>query len=153
MHTGKVYDFSITMKVKNALQVSFLFQTEMLSVFPSRKYSLERIRRLNKHLCLSRVHPKVLKNFFWKWFLSLQVTLGWVILTWAMWKFTATFCNCKFCSTELNLDYSDNKILQLQDLWSMRRRKNLWTACYWQEDTWTFPLLWQICQIWIIHLF
>lgn len=104
--------------------------------------------------CWIRIHSNVLRSFFWKWVLSLQVTLGWVILTWVMWKFTATFYNCKFCSTELKLDYSDNKILWLQDLWSLIGiEENLLTTCCWQEDTWPIPLPWQICQIWIIHLF
>lgn len=159
----QLYDCNLIMRMKNGLQVFFSFsfgkklsqyQTKILKVSPTRKYSLGRISRLNKHMCWSRTYSKVLRSFFWKWFLSLQVTLGWAILTWVMWKFTATFYNCKFCSTELKLDYSDNRILWLKDLWSMiGMEENLLTTCCWQEDTWPIPLPWQICQIWIIHLF
>lgn len=67
----------------------------------------------------SRIHSKVMRSCFWKCFLSLQITLGWIIFTWVVSKFTAALYNCKLCSTELKLDYSDNKILSLKDLWSM----------------------------------
>lgn len=53
-------------------------------------------------------------NFFWayrprwdEWYLHV------------MSKFTTAFYNCKFCSTELKLDYLDNQILSLKDLLTM----------------------------------
>lgn len=115
------YNSKLLMRIKNVLQVFFSwsfgkklshYQTEMLKVFPTRKNSLGRISRLKKHVDWSRTQSKVLGSFLWRWFLSLQITWR-VILTWVKWKFTATFYNCKFCSTELKLGYSDNKILWL----------------------------------------
>lgn len=153
-----VHPGSLIMRMRNGLQSSFSFslgkklsnyQTKILKCLPSGRIVLQGSASSPSTQC--RIHPKVLRSCFWKCFLSLHITLGWMIFTWVMSKFTAAFYNCKFCSTELKLDYSDNKILSLKDLLTMiRMEENLLFLLI--GRTWAILLPWQIFQIWIIYL-
>lgn len=108
------FQFSISFSLGKKLSN---YQTKMLKCLPSGRIVLKGSAGSTSTQC--RIHPEVLRSCFWKCFLSLQIMLGWVIFIWVMSKFTAAFHNCKFCSTELKLDYSDNKILSLKDLLTM----------------------------------